>query len=145
MPKRLKYLQHQYRSLDEIWDYLEENKDIYTAEIEWVTRMWDWRLNGLWIMINGKPTYMDGWHFFYCGFWTIDIGLPQYRDRDRRWFIAARFFFTEEVSAWPLGSSRQWLFKKERTLQLCWACDRNAFRCAPTSSPSPRTNTSTST
>ncbi len=95
MPKRLKYIERQHDSIDQIWDYLEENKDIYSKEIEWINKMWDYRLKGAWIYINGKPTYMDGWHFFYCGFWTIDVGLPLYRDRDRRWFLAARFFYNE--------------------------------------------------
>src|SRR5690606_31220780 len=44
---------------------------------------------------NGKPTYIDGWHYFYCGWWNIDVGLPKYRDRDRRFFLFARKIFTE--------------------------------------------------
>jgi hypothetical protein len=95
MPARLKRLEKQFSSIDEIWQHLEDNRDIFTEELKWMARMWRWRLNGLWIYINGKPTYMDGWNFFYCGFWNIDIGLPGYRDRDRRWFIAARFFKDE--------------------------------------------------
>ena len=94
-PKRLKELELRFETIDEIWNYLHKNIDSYTIELEFVRKMWDYRLNGYWLYINGKPTYIDGWHFFYCGFWTIDIGLPQYRDRDRRWFLAARHCYKE--------------------------------------------------
>lgn len=95
MPIRLKELQSRFETLDEAWVYIEENSDIYKHEIEFMEKAWDRRLNGHWLFINGKPTYIDGWHYFYCGWWHIDIGLPDFRDRDRRWFIAARYFLKE--------------------------------------------------
>lgn len=95
LPKRLKELQSKYETLDEIWEELEDHKDIYTDEIEFIELQWDRRLNGYWFYNNGVPTYIDGWHYFYCGWWNIDVGLPKYRDRDRRFFLFARKIFNE--------------------------------------------------
>jgi hypothetical protein len=95
LPKRLKELQSKYETLDEIWDELEEHKDIYADEIEFIRLQWQYRLNGYWFWNNGIPTYIDGWHYFYCAWWHIDTGLPQYRDRDRRFFLFARKVYTE--------------------------------------------------
>ena len=96
LPKRLKELQVKFETLDEIWDELEDHKDIYADEIEFIRLQWDRRLNGYWFWNNGVPTYIDGWHYFYCGWWHIDTGLPEYRDRDRRFFLFARIAYTEK-------------------------------------------------
>jgi hypothetical protein len=95
LPKRLRDLQLKHETLDEIWEELEEHKDIYADEIEFIRLQWQRRLNGYWFWNNGVPTYIDGWHYFYCGWWHIDTGLPEYRDRDRRFFLFARKVYTE--------------------------------------------------
>ena len=95
LPKRLKELQIKYETLDEIWEEIEDNKDIYTSEIDFIKHQWYYRLYGYWFYNNGIPTYIDGWHYFYCAWWSIDVGLPKYRDRDRRFFLFARKIFTE--------------------------------------------------
>lgn len=95
MPKRLKELQTKYETLDEIWEEIETHQDIYTDEIEFIRLQWKRRLYGYWFYNNGTPTYIDGWHYFYCAWWNVDIGLPDYRDRDRRFFLFARMIYTE--------------------------------------------------
>ena len=95
LPKRLKELQIKYETLDEIWDELDEHKDIYADEIEFIRLQWQYRLNGYWFWNNGVPTYIDGWQYFYCAWWHIDTGLPQFRDRDKRFFLFARKVYTE--------------------------------------------------
>lgn len=47
---------------------------------------WDRRLNGVWFMNNGEPTYITGLHYLYLNWWRIDIGYPSYRDSDRNFF-----------------------------------------------------------
>jgi hypothetical protein len=94
-PKRLKELQTKYETLDEIWEELEDHKDIYSEEIDFIKLQWERRIKGYWFYNNGVPTYIDGWHYFYCGWWHIDVGLPKYRDRDRRFFLFARKIYTE--------------------------------------------------
>lgn len=95
LPKRLKELQARYETIDDTWEELEAHIDIYEEEINFIRREWYRRLNGYWFFNNGKPTFIDGWHYFYCAWWHIDTGLPEYRDRDRRFFLFARKIYTE--------------------------------------------------
>jgi hypothetical protein len=93
-PSKLKKLERDCTTLDEIWDKLNKNKQYYWQEIEFIRKQWIRRLNGYWFMCNGKPTYIDGWMYLYCNFYHLDTGLPKYRDRDRRFFIFARYCYT---------------------------------------------------
>jgi hypothetical protein len=56
---------------------------------------WFKRMNGMWFMNNGEPTYVTGPHFFYLNFWNIDVGLPMYRDSDR-WNYYFRQYCVED-------------------------------------------------
>lgn len=43
--------------------------------------------NGTWIMINGKPYYLTGKHYFFLQWWVLEDGtFPDFRDADRRLF-----------------------------------------------------------
>ena len=85
--------------LDLMWEKVEQNRAKLRDEIDWIKKQWYYRMNGYWFFNNGKPTYIDGWHYVYCGFWSMeDVGYPEYRDRDRRFFIAARYFYTTTES-----------------------------------------------
>ena len=95
LPKRLHDLQIKLETLDDIWAEIEDHKDIYPEEIEFIRLQWERRLYGYWFYNNGVPTYIDGWHYFYDGWWKIDTGLPTYRDRDRRFFLFARYIYNE--------------------------------------------------
>lgn len=44
------------------------------------------RIHGYWFMNYGNLEYMTGIHYFYCSYWQIDIGLPEWRDLDRDFF-----------------------------------------------------------
>lgn len=69
-----------------------ENKDAYDPALEaFRTQEWDRRLNGFWFYNNGVPTYVTGLHYFYMCYWSIDIGLPKYREPDRRYFYFLQF------------------------------------------------------
>ena len=94
-PRRLKELQRKYETIDEIWEELQKNQDIFEKEIKFIKKQWYYRLNGYWFYNNGKPTYIDGWHYFYIGWWKIDVGLPKYRSRDRKFFLFARMCLNE--------------------------------------------------
>jgi hypothetical protein len=67
------------------WDAPE---DEYTPEeLEFIDSDMDRRLNGVWLMIDGTPTYITGLHYYYLQWCKIDVGYPDYRDRDRRFFL----------------------------------------------------------
>ncbi len=92
---------HIKRELDTInlfYEALETERDKYRKEIDWIERQWYYRLFGYWVMINGKPTYLVGTHWWYLNYWYLDTVLPEYRDRDRRWFMAARFAFLDTTT-----------------------------------------------
>lgn len=92
MPLKLVKLQQKKDlTLDKVYEILEENREYYKDEIRWIKKQWYHRINGYWFFNNGKPTYIDGWHYFYISFWHIDIGIPDYRDRDRKFFLFAKY------------------------------------------------------
>lgn len=94
MPDKLKDLVKSSQSIDEIWTALDNNRTTYRNEIIWLNHMWYYRLYGYWFFNNGMPTYIDGWHWMYVSFWNLDIGLPEYRHRDRLFFLFARYCYT---------------------------------------------------
>lgn len=65
-----------------------ENLTVNTVDEheEFIDREFDRIENGIWIMINGKKTYLTGMHYYYLNYIQIDIGYPDYRDRDRLFF-----------------------------------------------------------
>lgn len=88
---------------DELWKTLETNEDEYAFEIRWIKRQWYHREKGKWYFINGKPTYLNGWNFFYLNYWSLEKvyeneGRPEYRDRDRRWFHAQSYAYTTTLA-----------------------------------------------
>lgn len=61
--------------------------DYVDNELEKIRAKW-WlhRLCGEWVLINGKNVYIPPSYWFYLNCCHIDIGLPKYRDTDRRFF-----------------------------------------------------------
>lgn len=59
---------------------------------------WDRRLNGFWFANNGVPTYITGAHYFYLNHWYLDIGLPKYRDPDRKYFYFQQYCIEDPES-----------------------------------------------
>lgn len=41
---------------------------------------------GIWFYNNGVATFVTGDHYHYLNWFKLDVGYPQYRDRDKRWF-----------------------------------------------------------
>jgi hypothetical protein len=100
LPKKLKELQKRCETIAEIWDILQSNQIYYKKEIRFIKKAWYHRLNGYWFFNNGVPTYIDGWHYFYCTWYNIDVGLPKYRSRDRKFFLFARFCYTDTTAVY---------------------------------------------
>lgn len=67
---------------DDIYRDIWNNTTKYTRLIKYIEQEWDRRINGFWFYNNGFPVYMTGTHYFYSRWWNIDIGLPDFRDRD---------------------------------------------------------------
>lgn len=41
---------------------------------------------GYWFYNHGVPTYLTGDNYYYLTYFKLDVGFPEYRDVDRRWF-----------------------------------------------------------
>jgi hypothetical protein len=81
--------------LTAIWEELEKNSEKYRDELLFIKRQWYYRLYGKWVFINGKPTYIDGWHWFYINYWDMrDVKRPEYRDADRTNFLFHKYALT---------------------------------------------------
>ncbi len=77
-----------------MWEVLEKNKDEYEKEIEWIKSQIYHALYGKWYFINGKPTYITEDHWFYLNYWSApDCEIFDYRDRDRRIFLFAKYIW----------------------------------------------------
>lgn len=100
-PERLKRLERECQTIDEIHKRLAVDREDYQEEIDFIKREWHRRIHGYWVFINGTPTFIDGWHYFYLNYWKLDIGLPQYRSRDRKFFLFARFCYSDTFSFFP--------------------------------------------
>lgn len=79
----------------DVWAELETNQDKYQSEIKWIEEQWYYYFNGFWFYNDGKLTYLDGWHYCYLNHWKFGGGIiPEYRDRDRKWYHAVRYCYT---------------------------------------------------
>jgi hypothetical protein len=70
----------------------DEDPDFFDPEMEkFRLQEWDRRINGVWYMNNGKPTYLTGLHYFYLNWWRIDIGYPHLRNPDLKFFYFLQY------------------------------------------------------
>lgn len=63
---------------------LQKSNTEYRDELLTQIKITEWkrRLNGTWLMNNGKPVYLTGLYYFYLTHWRLDDGYPQYRIND---------------------------------------------------------------
>lgn len=84
------------RIIEEIWEVLNRRQREYVNEITWIKKQIYHCHYGYWLFINGKPTFLDGWHYRFLNFWDMTDAEVDYRDRDRRWFLFARYIYTSQ-------------------------------------------------
>jgi hypothetical protein len=84
-----------YKIIKEFWDRLNSNASDYKEETKFIGTIWWHRIHGYWFFNNGKPTYITGKQFMYLNTWYVPDMKNKcfdYRDRDRRWYLAERYF-----------------------------------------------------
>ena len=59
------------------------------------------RINGVWFMNNGEPTYITGHHYFFLQYFKLAEGFAEYRDNHRLRFYA---WDLEEKNTFSLGA-----------------------------------------
>jgi len=55
--------------------------------VDYIESEFDRREGGFWFMNNGKPTYITGSHYTYLQWTKIDVGLPDFREANRLFYI----------------------------------------------------------
>ena len=94
---RSKSKKEQYWKPDELPKELIKVKSIFqwhdaptsfkNKHIEYIENQFDKREEGFWFMNNGIPTYITGSHWMYIQHTKIDIGLPEYRNANRVFYL----------------------------------------------------------
>ena len=54
---------------------------------EYIEQEFKRRRDGIWFMNNGQPTYITGSHYMFIQWSNIDVGYPDYRDANRKFFL----------------------------------------------------------
>ncbi len=85
-----------YLTQDELWERINAHLQNYKEEIAWIKLQWERRLKGYWFFCNGQPTFITGWNYFYLNFWELPEGKPEYRNRDRKFFLFADFIYRDK-------------------------------------------------
>lgn len=70
-----------------IFDWNKYDNEFKTKWIDYVETEFDRRENGFWFMNNKQKTYVTGTHYMYLQWTKIDIGLPEFRESNRIFFI----------------------------------------------------------
>ncbi len=90
-PIKLKELEKKCSTIDDIWNELSSRQRTFANEIEWIKLQLYREFNGYWLFVNGKPTYIPGYYYVYLNFWQLDMGLPDYRERDLKFYLFNEF------------------------------------------------------
>ena len=62
-------------------------KDFKSKWVDYIEGEFDRRENGFFFMNNGVETYITGSHYMYLQWTKIDVGLPDFREANRIYFI----------------------------------------------------------
>lgn len=95
-------------SKEDVYNEIDSNRGYYKAEIKFIQREIQRKYIGYWFFNNGKPTYINGWHYFFLNYWwldnsgTIPFGgkpkmhenLANYRDKQRRMSLFYEWAYT---------------------------------------------------
>lgn len=79
-PKELK-------NIKTIFDWRETSDEFKRKWEEFIDEEFTRRENGYWFYNNGTPTYITGTHYMYLQWSKIDVGLPDFREANRLFFI----------------------------------------------------------
>jgi hypothetical protein len=70
-----------------IFDWNRRDNTFKSKYVDLIEGEFDKREHGHWFINNGVPTYMTGTHYMYLQWTKIDIGLPDFRESNRIFYI----------------------------------------------------------
>jgi hypothetical protein len=86
-----KWVPHEYpKELQKIKSSFEWSRrdNIFKSQwVDYIENEFDRREFGHWFMNDGEPTYITGTHYMYLQWSKIDIGLPDFRESNRIFYI----------------------------------------------------------
>lgn len=123
--KEQKWVRHELPAFFEKVQYTKEGDLILTKEQrEYASAEAEKCKKGVWIYINGTPTYLPKKYYFYLQWWVLEDGTrPEYRDCDRRYFVYLEYW---EKVLWCLGIVRG---KKRREGASSQATSNLIYEC----------------
>jgi hypothetical protein len=78
---------YELQKIKTIFDWNRRDNAFKSKYVDLIEAEFDKRDNGHWFINNGKPTYMTGTHYMYLQWTKIDIGLPDFRESNRIFYI----------------------------------------------------------
>ena len=75
------------QKIKSIFDWNRKDNSFKSKYVDSIEKEFDRREHGHWFMNNGKPTYLTGTHYMYLQWTKIDVGLPDFRESNRIFFI----------------------------------------------------------
>ena len=82
-----KKLPKELTKIKSIFQWHEAPSSFKDQWVEYIEKEFDYRDQGRWFMNNGKPTYITGSHWMYIQHTKIDIGLPDFREANRIFYL----------------------------------------------------------
>ncbi len=75
------------QKIKSIFDWNRRDNSFKSKYVDMIETEFDRREYGYWFKNNGKPTYITGTHYMYLQWTKIDVGLPDFRESNRIFFI----------------------------------------------------------
>lgn len=89
--KNNKWVAEEYPSelqkIKTVFDWNRKDNTFKSKYVDYIEQEFDRRDYGHWFINNGKPTYITGTHYMYLQWTKIDIGLPEFRESNRIFYI----------------------------------------------------------
>jgi len=78
---------NELQKIKSIFDWNRKDNAFKSKYVDMIETEFDRRENGFWFINNGKPTYITGTHYMYLQWTKIDVGLPDFRESNRIFYI----------------------------------------------------------
>lgn len=75
------------KKIKTIFDWNRKDNVFKSKYVDFIEEEFNRRDNGHWFINNGKPTYITGTHYMYLQWTKIDVGLPDFRESNRIFYI----------------------------------------------------------
>ena len=75
------------QKIKSIFDWNRRDNTFKSKYVDMIEDEFERREQGFWFINNGTPTYITGTHYMYLQWTKIDIGLPDFRESNRIFYI----------------------------------------------------------